>query len=79
MMSEPMTEAAAEHVDEGADPPGGPVSLGVEVLPTGNPEVDALIDRLGNADDLLTEDHVEVYEDVHRGLREALTALDDRS
>jgi hypothetical protein len=47
------------------------------VAPTGNEEVDALIERLGDADALPTQSHIEVYEDVHRGLRDALTALDD--
>jgi len=46
--------------------------------PTGNPEVDALLDRLADTGHLATEGHVEVYEDVHRGLRDALTALDAR-
>jgi hypothetical protein len=36
------------------------------------------LDRLGDADHLATDGHVEVYEDVHRGLRDALTALDAR-
>jgi hypothetical protein len=35
-----------------------------------------LLDRLADADHLPAEGHVEVYEDVHRGLRDALTALD---
>jgi hypothetical protein len=38
--------------------------------------VDALLERLGDAGHLATEGHIEVYEDVHRGLRDALTALD---
>ncbi|MGW7002865.1 hypothetical protein ACWGCW_08555 [Streptomyces sp. NPDC054933] len=57
---------------------GGPVPLGITLQPTGNAEVDALLDRLGDADDLPTEGHIEVYEDVHRGLRDTLTALDSR-
>jgi hypothetical protein len=44
---------------------------------TGNTEVDAVLVRLRDADRLPTEDHVEVYEDVHRGLRDTLTRLDD--
>ncbi|MDX3386833.1 hypothetical protein PV682_36135 [Streptomyces niveiscabiei] len=46
--------------------------------PTGNPEVDTLLDRLTDTEHLATEGHIEVYEDVHRGLRDALTALDAR-
>jgi hypothetical protein len=38
--------------------------------------VDALLERLGDADHLPADGHLEVYEDVHRGLRDTLTALD---
>ncbi|MDQ0580099.1 hypothetical protein [Streptomyces rishiriensis] len=58
--------------------PAAPAPLGVPRAPTGNVEVDALLDRLADADHLATDGHVEVYEDVHRGLRDALTALDAR-
>jgi hypothetical protein len=47
------------------------------VAPTGNAEVDAAVERLGDADELPTQGHIEVYEDVHHGLREALAALDE--
>ncbi|WP_190140253.1 hypothetical protein [Streptomyces longispororuber] len=56
--------------------PAAPAPLGVPREPTGHADVDALLDRLGDADHLATDGHVEVYEDVHRGLRTALTALD---
>lgn len=74
-----MTEADAAAVDDGAGPAAatGPEPLGVQVTPTGNAEVDALIGRLGDADDLPTERHAEVYEDVHGGLRAVLAALDE--
>jgi hypothetical protein len=39
--------------------------------------VDAALARLGDADRMPTQAHIEVYEDVHRGLRDALAALDD--
>ncbi|MGW7068430.1 hypothetical protein ACWGII_38590 [Streptomyces sp. NPDC054855] len=58
--------------------PVGPAPLGVERAPTGDAEVDGLLRRLGDADHLATDGHIEVYEDVHRGLRDALTALDAR-
>nr|WP_269856396.1 hypothetical protein [Streptomyces sp. RPT161] len=61
-----------------ADPEPSVQPLGVTVEPTGNAEVDALLERLADADDLPTEGHIEVYEDVHRGLRDTLTALDSR-
>lgn len=57
-------------------PAAEPAPLGVALPTTGHPEVDALLTRLEDADILPTEDHIEVYEDVHRGLRDALTALD---
>ncbi|WP_241968551.1 hypothetical protein [Streptomyces sp. ICBB 8177] len=54
----------------------GPEPLGVVLTPTGSPEVDAALERLADADHLPTDSHVEVYEDVHARLRDALTALD---
>ncbi|MEU0674046.1 hypothetical protein ABZ330_14335 [Streptomyces sp. NPDC006172] len=56
--------------------PGAPAPLLVPRTPTGHHEVDARLDRLADADHLATDGHIEVYEDVHRGLRDALTALD---
>ncbi|WP_329387230.1 hypothetical protein OG625_30045 [Streptomyces sp. NBC_01351] len=50
--------------------------LGVVRTPTGHDGVDARLARLADADHLAADGHVEVYEDVHRGLREALDALD---
>ncbi|CAL9562606.1 hypothetical protein SUDANB6_04692 [Streptomyces sp. enrichment culture] len=55
-----------------------PAPLHVPRTPTGNAEVDAHLERLADADHLATDGHVEVYEDVHRGLRDALAALDAR-
>ncbi|MFJ8545510.1 hypothetical protein ACIRFH_26490 [Streptomyces sp. NPDC093586] len=71
--------AAAGH-QEAADAhdPAAPAPLGVPRAPTGDAEVDAALRRLADADHLATDRHVEVYEDVHRGLRDALTALDAR-
>ncbi|MEZ3182005.1 hypothetical protein KYY02_26035 [Streptomyces pimonensis] len=60
------------------DDPAAPAPLGVPRTPTGHREVDAHVERLADADHLTTDGHVEVYEDVHRGLRDALTALDAR-
>lgn len=56
--------------------PAAPAPLGVVRAPTGNAGVDAELERLADADHLPADGHIEVYEDVHRGLREALTALD---
>ncbi|MBY8884650.1 hypothetical protein K7472_07295 [Streptomyces sp. PTM05] len=83
-----MTEAVPERPgDEIPVPPeregdaeaprdAGPAPLGVVLAPTGSAEVDAALERLADADDLPTGSHVEVYEDVHTRLRDALTALD---
>ncbi|MEU6296777.1 hypothetical protein [Streptomyces erythrochromogenes] len=64
-------QAPAEPVE-----PAGPAALGVVRTATGHAGVDAHLARLADADHLAADGHVEVYEDVHRGLREALTALD---
>lgn len=58
--------------------PAAPAPLGVPRTPTGDADVDAALDRLGDTDHLATDGHVEVYEDVHQGLRDTLTALDAR-
>ncbi|GGZ06350.1 hypothetical protein [Streptomyces poonensis] len=68
----------AEGVPGPGDEPAAPAPLGVPRTPTGDAEVDAHLERLADADHLATDGHVEVYEDVHRGLRDALTALDAR-
>lgn len=73
-------EAAAVEenaVDAGFDPTV-PAPLEVPRTPTGNAEVDAALERLGDADHLTTDGHLQVYEDVHGRLRDALTALDTR-
>ncbi|OQR59158.1 hypothetical protein B6E66_36290 [Streptomyces maremycinicus] len=75
---EQAREQQQEQAREQEHDPAAPAALGVVRTPTGNPEVDALLDRLADADHLATDGHVEVYEDVHRGLRDALTALDAR-
>lgn len=78
------TEVEAEEVTDpglavepGYDP-AAPAPLNVPRTPTGHADVDAQLERLGDADHLATDGHLEVYEDVHRGLRDALTALDAR-
>ncbi|MER6789054.1 hypothetical protein ABT330_31280 [Streptomyces sp. NPDC000658] len=69
---EPDREQTREH------DPAAPAPLAVPRASTGHAEVDAQLERLADADHLATDGHVEVYEDVHRGLRDALTALDAR-
>ncbi|MFG3161936.1 hypothetical protein ACGFY8_18990 [Streptomyces sp. NPDC048232] len=83
-MSDAVPEPAAQESGAAPEPqeagyePAAPAPLGVPRAPTGNAEVDARLARLADADHLATDGHVEVYEDVHRGLRDALTALDAR-
>ncbi|CAL9285685.1 hypothetical protein [Streptomyces sp. SudanB25_2051] len=67
---------AADGVPGGPDAGGAPLPLGVEREPTGHGPVDALLARLADADHLAADGHLAVYEDVHRGLRDTLAALD---
>ena len=76
---QPGPEVRAEAEPELAYDPAAPAPRWTwPAPPPGNAEVDARLERLGDADHLATDGHVEVYEDVHRGLRDALTALDAR-
>ncbi|MFK3734253.1 hypothetical protein ACI2LJ_28750 [Streptomyces sp. NPDC088090] len=88
-MSEAMTSAeagpeTAEDAGTGSgdgaggavDAPAAAAPLGVDREATGLPAVDALLERLAEADHLPAEGHLAVYEDVHRGLRAELTTLD---
>ncbi|MCW7942935.1 hypothetical protein AAW14_12970 [Streptomyces hygroscopicus] len=85
----PEVEVPAEAVEPASDvpadtayapeyDPAAPAPLNVPRTPTGNADVDAQLERLADADHLATDGHIEVYEDVHGGLRDALTALDAR-
>jgi hypothetical protein len=73
----PEAEPHEESAFAVAETERAPEPLGVTVAATGNAEVDAAVERLADADALPTDAHIEVYEDVHRGLRDALTALDE--
>ena len=75
-----ITEETAETEETARQEydPAAPAPLNVPRTPTGNAEVDDRLERLADADHLATDGHIEVYEDVHRGLRDALTALDAR-
>lgn len=82
-MPQPGTAAGTPPGNEAEDPaagapldPAAPAPLGVVRTLTGNAAVDAELARLADADHLPADGHIEVYEDVHRGLRETLTALD---
>jgi hypothetical protein len=73
----PMSPAPAAAAAQAYEP-AAPAPLGVQRVPTGDAGVDAQLERLADADHLPADGHLEVYEDVHRGLRDALTALDAR-
>ncbi|MDK1347322.1 hypothetical protein QNO09_29285 [Streptomyces sp. 378] len=77
-MDDAVPEPPPVAEEEPAHDPAAPAPLNVPRTPTGDAAVDAALDRLGDADHLATDGHIEVYEDVHRGLRDALTALDVR-
>jgi hypothetical protein len=44
---------------------------------TGVPAADAARERLADVDEAPLDEHVEVYEDVHRQLQEGLADLDE--
>ncbi|MEU9037912.1 hypothetical protein AB0D45_23825 [Streptomyces sp. NPDC048352] len=80
-MTDEVSECVAEddHREPAAEPDAEPAAaapLGLVRTPTGHAGVDARLERLADADHLAADGHAEVYEDVHRGLREALDALD---
>ncbi|MFF2206042.1 hypothetical protein [Streptomyces sp. NPDC058145] len=74
----PTAEPDPGYAPEPEYDPAAPAPLDVPRTPTGDADVDARLQRLADADHLATDGHLEVYEDVHRGLRDALTALDAR-
>ncbi|MEX0169428.1 hypothetical protein [Streptomyces sp. LMG1-1-1.1] len=70
-MPDPADRAAEEPYA-----PAAPAPLGVDRELTGHAPVDAHLARLADVDHLPADGHLEVYEDVHRGLRDELTSLD---
>lgn len=76
-LSAPGAETPPGADTSDAVPEQRPRPLGVTVAATGNADVDAAVERLRDADELPTEAHIEVYEDVHAGLRQSLAALDE--
>ncbi|MEU9044375.1 MULTISPECIES: hypothetical protein [unclassified Kitasatospora] len=68
--SEPAGAAEAGAQAQQVEP------LGVDLLPTGHPAVDAGLARLEALDGVPAEAHVAVYEDVHQRLADTLAALD---
>lgn len=45
--------------------------------PTGHPQVDQLLERLRELDEVPTADHVTIYDEIHRGLQDVLADLDE--
>ncbi|WP_041662207.1 MULTISPECIES: hypothetical protein [Streptomyces] len=79
VMPEPVEatpEVEAEAPRGGADEPAAAAPLEVVRELTGHPGVDVHLARLDEVDHLPADGHLEVYEDVHRGLRAELTSLD---
>jgi hypothetical protein len=61
-----------EHVDTAPEVPPPGAAVGYD--PTGRPDVDRILERLGELDGTPPTDHVDVYEDAHRRLHETLLA-----
>lgn len=55
-----------------------PVEAAAPVVRTGVPAADAAADRLGELEQAPLDEHVEIYEDVHRRLQEGLADLDEQ-
>lgn len=66
------------HVDEPAEAFAQPASVrpGPEAPDTGDARVDAVLAPLATLADAPIAEHVGVYDDVHRGLQDALADLD---
>ncbi|MGO4461893.1 hypothetical protein AB4039_32060 [Streptomyces sp. M-16] len=75
-MTDDVSGGLPDVPEEPGAEPAGPAPLGLVRTPTGHAGVDAHLERLADADHLPADEHAAVYEDVHGGLREALTALD---
>lgn len=45
--------------------------------PTGEPRVDAALERLHDISAAPVDEHVDIYDDVHRRLQDALADLDE--
>jgi len=67
-----VTDHPAQDTPSAGDPPPE------QVVPTGVDAADAAADRLGKLDEAPLEEHVEIYEDVHRRLQEGLADLDEQ-
>ena len=78
-----MTEQPAGGNDTDSDTDAAPPEPNPAVEPqplphTGVAAADAAADRLAELDQAPLDEHVEVYEDVHRRLQEGLADLDEQ-
>jgi hypothetical protein len=53
------------------------VGMTADVEPTGVPAADSALARLGDVATAPLEEHVEIFDDVHRRLNDGLAELDD--
>ncbi len=75
-ISATQTEPGEAAPMEAAEQPTGSQDLLDSVERTGNPRVDDAVALLGELHARPTDEHAEVFENVHRGLQAALTDLD---
>lgn len=68
-----MTEPQADDAAPDLSTPEGPAPA-----PTGVPSADGAAERLAALDNAPLDEHVEIYEDVHRRLQEGLADLDEQ-
>ncbi|MBM7787451.1 hypothetical protein [Tenggerimyces flavus] len=77
--SDVSDDVVDEVPDEAAAPVPVPAAQSGGLEPTGNSEVDDVLESVGQVADLETAEHVEIYEDAHRRLHETLvTAVDEQ-
>jgi hypothetical protein len=79
--SEAATESEAETGDEPREAASAGTGVGQQEVPaapvTGEPAVDDALAQLSQIGEAPTADHVEIYDDVHRRLTDALTDVDE--
>lgn len=74
-----VSEEAVEPAAPAPDPAPASAEQSGGYEPTGNSEVDDVLESVSQVADLETAEHVEIYEDAHRRLHETLvTAVDEQ-
>ena len=77
-MTEQPAEPDAATVADEANPETNPQIGSPPVPHTGVAAADAAADRLTELEQASLDEHVEIYEDVHRRLQEGLADLDEQ-